>query len=78
MNYKEENLGALTDLINKMDSVQIDIETLLSCMEFDDNSPKDSEAESKLNDLVNRFTVNYKSNRDKFVLKMISVLETMD
>ena len=78
MSYKEENLSALTDLVNKLDSVQIDIDTLISFMEFDENSSKDSDAESKLNNILSRFSTNFKNNRDKFVLKMISALEIMD
>ena len=81
MNYKEANIEALTDLVEKIDVVQIEIQSLLSLMDFGEesrNPAKEIEAVEKINEIINRFSEVYKSNRDKFVLKIISVLESME
>lgn len=74
MKQKEENLEAFMVLINKIDTVQIEIESLLSLMDFSDS---EKEAEIKIENILNSFSNVYKSNRDKFVMKIISVLESM-
>ena len=81
MKHKENNIEALTELVNRIDSVQIEIESFLSLMDFGDNirNPVEETAAGKsINLILNRFSGVYKSNRDKFLLKMISELELMD
>ena len=80
MNYKEANIEALTDLVEKIDIVQIEIQSLLSLMDFGENiknSGKKAEAEIRIIEIIDRFSEVYKSNRDKFVLKMITQLESL-
>ena len=80
MNYKEANIEALTNLVEKIDIVQIEIQSLLSLMDFGEhikNSGEETEAEIRINEIIDRFSEVYKVNRDKFVLKIISVLESM-
>jgi hypothetical protein len=74
MKHKEENLEAFMVLIDKIDTVQIEIESLLSLMDFSDT---DKEAEFKIETITNGFSEVSKSNRDKFVMKIITVLESM-
>lgn len=75
MTQKEENLDALMSLVNKIDAVQIEIESLYSLMDFNDT---EKEEEISVDKIINRFSEVYKSNRDKFVLKIISILESME
>ncbi|MDA3939792.1 MAG: hypothetical protein PF693_10835 [Spirochaetia bacterium] len=77
MNQKEENLEALTHLVNKLDTVQTEIESLLPLMDFD-NSDKEIEAAKNISDIIDRFSEVFKNNRDKFVLKIISIIEAME
>ena len=80
MNYKEANIEALTDLVEKIDIVQIEIQSLLSLMDFGENiknSGEKTEAEIRIIEIIDRFSEVYKSNRDKFVLKMITQLESL-
>ena len=74
MKQKEENLEAFMVLIAKIDTTQTEIDSLLSIMDFSDS---EKESEIKIENIINSFSKVYKSNRDKFVMKIISVLESM-
>ncbi len=80
MSPKEATLEALINLVDKIDAVQTEIDCLFPLMDFGDEfqvGDQQKEIEKEIAEYIERFSSVYKSNRDKFVSKMVSRIELM-